>query len=227
VKKSWSRIAYGLIVVTLPIVLLIADVRLMTGRWFVHWEYGKATFPPDPYGLTTAERITLAEPGVDYLAGNAEMSVLEELELPNGEPAFNQRELRHLYDVRVVYHRLMIACTIGAVILAGSITVLLTSEQTGGLVPDALLRGSMLTLTLLGMVGAYMALQWRTFFTAFHRLFFEGDTWLFEYSDTLIRCYPMRFWMDVAIVIVSLLASQAIIIGIAGWMWRRRLTTGA
>jgi integral membrane protein (TIGR01906 family) len=34
------------------------------------------------------------------------------------------------------------------------------------------------------------------FFTAFHQLFFEGDTWLFLYSDTLIRLFPLRFWQD-------------------------------
>jgi integral membrane protein (TIGR01906 family) len=34
------------------------------------------------------------------------------------------------------------------------------------------------------------------FFTLFHSLFFEGDSWLFAYSDTLIRLFPLRFWQD-------------------------------
>ena len=34
------------------------------------------------------------------------------------------------------------------------------------------------------------------FFAGFHSLFFEGDTWLFLYSDTLIRLFPIRFWQD-------------------------------
>ena len=34
------------------------------------------------------------------------------------------------------------------------------------------------------------------FFTGFHKLFFEGDSWLFFYSDTLIRLFPIRFWQD-------------------------------
>jgi integral membrane protein (TIGR01906 family) len=37
-------------------------------------------------------------------------------------------------------------------------------------------------------------------FTAFHHLFFEGDTWLFYYSDSLIRLFPMRFWRDAFIL---------------------------
>ena len=34
------------------------------------------------------------------------------------------------------------------------------------------------------------------FFTQFHHLFFEGDSWLFLFSDTLIRLFPIRFWED-------------------------------
>ncbi len=30
----------------------------------------------------------------------------------------------------------------------------------------------------------------------FHGLFFNGNTWLFAYSDTLIRLFPIRFWED-------------------------------
>ena len=35
----------------------------------------------------------------------------------------------------------------------------------------------------------------------FHWLFFEGETWRFEETDTLRRLYPDRFWLDTAIVI--------------------------
>ncbi len=34
------------------------------------------------------------------------------------------------------------------------------------------------------------------FFAGFHSLFFTGDSWLFSYSDTLIRLFPIRFWQD-------------------------------
>ena len=27
-------------------------------------------------------------------------------------------------------------------------------------------------------------------------LFFTGNSWLFYYSDTLIRLFPIRFWQD-------------------------------
>jgi integral membrane protein (TIGR01906 family) len=59
-----------------------------------------------------------------------------------------------------------------------------------------LVRGGWIMLGLVLLVGFFGALAFRQFFTLFHALFFEGDSWLFLYSDTLIRLFPMRFWQD-------------------------------
>jgi integral membrane protein (TIGR01906 family) len=227
IRTLWPRLVQWLLVLALPVFLFVADLRIVTGHWFVRWEYGKADFPPDPYGLSTAERIRLAETCVDYLATNANLSLLTDLRLSEGESAFNERELSHMADVQFVYGRMMIACVIAALVLAGGIAALLTSRRTRRRAGTALLKGSLLTLGLLMAIGAFMALSWWEFFTAFHRLFFEGDSWMFDYSDTLIRLFPMRFWMDVATVIVGLLVVEAVVIGGVGWVWRRRTGSDA
>jgi integral membrane protein (TIGR01906 family) len=66
-----------------------------------------------------------------------------------------------------------------------------------------LARGGWLMVALALALGAIalvgMAINpnvfWQ-FFTLFHELFFTGDSWLFQYSDTLIRLFPIRFWED-------------------------------
>lgn len=68
-----------------------------------------------------------------------------------------------------------------------------------------------------------MALNWGDFFTTFHRIFFEGDTWTFPLSDTLIRLFPMRFWIDVAIVIVGPLIVESVVIAAISRAWIQRL----
>lgn len=222
-NKLWPRLTQWLLVLALPIVLLIANIRIATGHWFVRWEYGKADFPPDPYGFSTAERTHLAEGCVDYLATSADISLLGDLQLSGGEPAFNARELRHMADVQVVYNYLMMTGIVAALILGGGIIALLAAKYARRRAAAALLNGSLLTLGLLGAVGAYMVLNWSEFFTTFHRIFFESDTWTFSFSDTLIRLFPMRFWIDVATVIVGPLIVEAIAIGVIGWMWMRRI----
>lgn len=57
--------------------------------------------------------------------------------------------------------------------------------------------GLAITIGLIVVVGiAINPNVFDIFFAAFHSLFFEGDSWLFLFSDTLIRLFPIRFWED-------------------------------
>ena len=221
--RLWPRLVQVLLILAVPVVLFVADLRIVTGHWFVRWEYGKAGFPPDPFGLPAAERMRLAEVCVDYLATNADISLLEDLRLPDGAPAFNARELSHMADVQLVYNQLMVAGVIATVVAVGGFAILLTARHARRQAAAALMTASTLTLGLLGAVGASMVLNWDAFFTTFHRMFFEGDTWLFPYSDTLIRLFPIRFWTDIATVLVGLLVVELVILGATGWVWLRQV----
>jgi len=53
-------------------------------------------------------------------------------------------------------------------------------------------------------------------FTSFHRIFFSGDTWLFLYSDSLIRLFPIPFWQDAFIIMGTLVLVGGVALGIAG-----------
>jgi integral membrane protein (TIGR01906 family) len=80
-------------------------------------------------------------------------------------------------------------------------------------------RGGFLTTALLGAAIVLVLLSFGVFFVAFHNVFFETGTWVFEYSDTLIRLFPERFWRDIFIY-VGILAGGA---GLAlGYGLRRR-----
>ncbi len=218
----WSGWIGWLLALALPVVFLAANLRLVTGHWFVQWEYQRPGFPPDPFGLSTAERIRLAEVCQDYLASNADVSLLADLRLSNGEPAFNQRELRHMADVQAVYRGLTIAGVVAVLVWIGASTALYAAGRLEHPVPTALWNGGLLTLGLLTVVGAFMLVSWGQFFTAFHRLFFTGNTWVFPPSDTLIRLFPIRFWIDIAATIVGLLVIECVLASVVGWIWRRR-----
>jgi len=61
----------------------------------------------------------------------------------------------------------------------------------------SILNGGWLTIALVVGIVLMVLLNFNALFTAFHRVFFIGDTWLFYTSDSLIRLFPQRFWMDV------------------------------
>ncbi len=96
-KLSW------LVTLSVPIVLTMALVRLLTFPWYPAWEYGREGFPDDPYGLTQEERLLLARASIRFLNIPGPTTVLADLELPDGTPAHNERELDHMDDVKRVY----------------------------------------------------------------------------------------------------------------------------
>lgn len=222
-NKTWPRLVQWLLVLTLPFLLSVANFRITNGHWFVRWEYGKAGFPPDDYGFTTEERTRLAEVCVDYLAPGAPISLLADLRLSNGDVAFNERELSHMEDVQVAFTQMTIAAAIGALVWIGGFAALAASRQRRKFAATALLIGGLFALGLLVVIGVVMAVSWWEFFQAFHRIFFAEGTWIFLRSDTLIRLFPIRFWIDVAATAVVMLVIEAILIGVVGWVWRRRL----
>ena len=74
-------------------------------------------------------------------------------------------------------------------------------------------RGGWLTVGLIVAVLVYLALNFNSLFVNFHKVFFEGDTWLFLYSDSLIRLFPERFWRDAFIWIGTMALGSGAALG--------------
>jgi len=221
-SRFWPRFLQVAVTVAVPIALLALSLRVTTAPWLPRWEYRRPAFPPDPYGLTTEERIRLAEVCIQYLVTPAGVDLLANLEL-EGHPAFNERELRHMVDVkRVLWGILWAGAGAWLLILGGSAYLFSRGPlRLNGVV--ALRGGALLTLGLLAAVGGLMLVRWDVFFTGFHELLFPPDTWTFPTSDTLIRLYPEKFWMDVGMVVVGLVLVQALLLGLVSWALGRWL----
>jgi integral membrane protein (TIGR01906 family) len=77
----------------------------------------------------------------------------------------------------------------------------------------AVSTGGWVTIGLLVALGLTVVLAFNAFFTLFHKLLgFQGDTWLFSYSDTLIRLYPMNFWQDAFLLVGAISAVLALLL---------------
>jgi integral membrane protein (TIGR01906 family) len=85
----------------------------------------------------------------------------------------------------------------------------------------ALMHGALYTLTAIVGVVFAAVVAWDFFFTLFHQLFFSEGTWIFLYSDTLIRLYPEQFWFDAALLIGILTIGSALVL-FAGTVWLGR-----
>lgn len=194
-----------------PLLLLAIALRLLLTPTFLRLEYGRASFPPDPYGFSQSERLHWASYALEYIRAPHPLSYLADLKKEDGAPLFKERELRHMADVqRVTLAALRIGDLTAALVLLLGLAA--ARYRLFPLYLRSLQLGGQLTLLLAFVLGLFGALAFWDFFTLFHRLFFEGDSWLFEYSDTLIRLFPLHFWQDVFAVAALIVLCGALIL---------------
>lgn len=212
----------ALIVLSTLIILVMGAVRATTLPWFPRWAYGRAGFPPESYGMAPAERLNLAEACITFLNLPHDRTLLSTLRLSDGSIAFNERELQHMDDVKIVYDRLTTWALLAAVVgLCAAWALHRRGERAA--IWGALSDGGLLTLVLLVLLGGLMALAWDTFFVGLHGVFFEPDTWRFYYTDTLIRLFPEMFWQLAGTVVVVIVVVTAFVLALLGRIIQRRM----
>jgi integral membrane protein (TIGR01906 family) len=193
-----ARVLKILIPILVVLGLLLTAIRLLITPAFVRFEYATPNFPPDRFGFSEADRLKWAPYAVDYLVNSADVSYLGDLTFEDGSPLYNERELSHMLDVKNLTQAalkvwyLALVALLGLGIWAWRANWLAEYKQMLG-------SGGKATLIFIAVLILGVALGFDAVFTGFHRIFFSGDTWLFSYSDTLIRLFPIRFWRDVFI----------------------------
>ncbi len=210
------------IAATLPLVLVTFAFRVVCLPWLPAWEYSRPGFPPDPFGMSPEERLYLAQLSVYFLNVPHDPPLLAGARFTDGTSAFNERELTHMDDVKIVFDQVSLA-GLAALALGTAAAWALGRRYGPAAVWGALCDGGLALLVIVVLLGVVMVLSWNFFFTAFHALFFEADTWLFAYSDTLIRLFPERLWQDVTLFVVILTVTPAFVLALVGRGLQHRL----
>ncbi|MDK1028739.1 MAG: TIGR01906 family membrane protein [Anaerolineae bacterium] len=178
-----------------PLFLLGLGVRILLSPLFYNIEYRMPYFPSDDYGFTLEDRLRHAPYVIDYLLNDADISYLGDLTFKDGNVLFNDRELSHMQDVKILTKAALNIWYILVVLTIGIGTWAWFGKWWQAF-RQGLRRGGWLMIGLVVTTGVFGAIAFRQLFTAFHGLFFTGDTWLFRFSDTLIRLFPIQFWQD-------------------------------
>lgn len=213
--KILYRVLTWFVTLLLPLALTFLGLRLLLTHAFLELEYRTPGFPSDDYGFNLQDRLHWSKLSVDYLLNNADISFLGNLTFPDGSALFTERELSHMQDVKnVVQPVLWIGYAVWAFLLGMGLWA-----RFGGWWTEyvrGLRRGGWLSVVLLAVIGLFAGISFWQFFTVFHKLFFTGDSWLFLYSDTLIRLFPIRFWQDAFLFagVLDLLGGLALVLGL-------------
>ena len=191
-----------LISLLVPLALIGIALRILLTPIYYTIEYQMPYFPVDEYGFTQQDRLYWAPFAVQYLVNDTDITYLGDLKFEDGSPLYNERELNHMADVKDVVRGALRVWYISLAILA-LLAILASRGKWIAVYVNALRRGGILmvglAVSLAVIAGTGILLNpdifWQ-FFTSFHQIFFEGDSWLFYFSDTLIRLFPIRFWQD-------------------------------
>ena len=209
------------IAVVVPPMLVVNAFRVLATDTYVRYEYDRAGFPADRYGMSADEREALGLVGLRSIEPGSEgIVLLERATLPDGSPAFDERELAHMDDVRTLFGAALRSQLVAALALA-ALALVLGWTRLRTVVPRGLLAGALATLAVAVLAVPVILLGFDDFFTGFHEVFFEGDSWRFSDTDTLIRLYPERFWEDVSQLAAAITVVQALVLAPLAWWWLR------
>ena len=201
-----------LVILLVPLFIISASFWIIAQPWFINYEYNQITFPPDEFGMSKNERTQLALKGLSSVVLQGEgVTVLKKAHLSDGSPAFNNREIRHMADVRtVVWWLFFVLAYLAALML--TVVSSVWHKLPPQFMAKSLQIGAIATLSLLGLalMGMFFDFDW--LFLKFHHLFFEGQTFMFDERDTLLRLYPEKFWFDGTLYVGALSFVSALVL---------------
>lgn len=216
-----TKLFKTLIVLALPFFIMLGSARLLTTDQYLAFEYGKASFPPDTFGYTRQQRVDLATVNMRYVRDNLPDDTLAN-ETLDGKPVYSPREVTHMADVQTAFQTVWRALWIASIVILLSGFFLWRRGDLSALA-SAIQAGGFLTAALIGSIALLALLAWQVWFDNFHLIFFEPGSWLFSYSDTLIRLFPLQFWMDATFTISALGFLGGLLTALIGWRWRLAL----
>jgi len=228
-KESISRFPGQLkvlLISIIPFILILLSVRIVLSAapFLVSLEYQRESFPEDSYGFSTEDRIYWSMVDIEYLLDSSlTIDYFDGYTLETGEPMHNSRELSHMEDVKRLSEGFWMAGRI-LMIMFIILAALLWNLESPSEVGKVFRKGGRATLIFMAVVFLAVVAGFDQFFVGFHRIFFEGDTWLFKYSDTFIRLYPEMFWQDIFILLAGITVVLAVVLVFLGWKLRH-LTT--
>lgn len=213
-NPTTKNLLIALITILTIFMVILVPIRFMMTPAFISLEYAMPWFPEDPFGFTTEERLRYGAPTLKYMTQGESLNAIADLTMDDGTPVYNERELKHMDDVQKIT-QVVLWILYGSAMLLVAIWSWLFRFDRLEIFRRGLSNAGMITSGFMLLVLAGVALSFDTIFTWFHKIFFEDGTWMFLTSDSLIRMYPTRFWMDIFIYI------GAFVILVGGAMWLR------
>lgn len=140
---------------------------------------------------------------IDYMEGRVDDIQLTVSENGQQVEMYNQQEIEHMVDVRALYQAWRAVRDYGtiaaAVLLIISIIMLKKGERMHTICRGFIIAAGVFMLVLVAL-GIWVAVDFNSFWTEFHHLFFTNDLWLMDYATCrMIRICPLQLFNDIVV----------------------------
>lgn len=201
-----------LLALLFPFVTVGISVRIAFNEWIIDYIYAKKDFPKDRYGLPDKYRKELAKLGLRAVLSDEAFEEFKKARLPNGKPAFRQKEVKHMHDVKEFLKKFFPAVYLASLLwFAG----FLFSRS-----PEYLTLSGVAGILTLSILGILVFTNYNKAFEVFHIITFDPYSWRFKYTDTLLRIYPMKFWYEATKVVAVMSFTMSFLTLLLGLLWR-------
>lgn len=163
----------------------------------LYYELQRQAHVLDYAGISEEDLVRVDAALAECLKGDADALDFEIEVFGQVQPVFNEKELIHMEDCRLLFELLRsvmrIACGLGLAAVAGGIVLL----RDGRRVRLASWFAPLVIVVPLGVFAAWAVCDFNAAFNFFHEVLFTNDLWLLDFkTDLLIRICPSSMFMN-------------------------------
>lgn len=176
-------------------------------------------------GMSLSSLMDATDVLLDYLRDERGDIVVEEEVSGTRREVFNSREIRHMEDVKALYHNAMIFRNTAWICCIVFLLILFLKDRKNfrtycqnGFIYGITLAVMMMLFLLIWCAGDFSA-----FWIAFHELFFDNDYFYLDPNTSImINMFPGNFFLHLVIKIVIVWALILTVIGLVLFAGRKK-----
>ncbi|MFC1962084.1 TIGR01906 family membrane protein [Chloroflexota bacterium] len=217
--------AKSLFILCFPVLLLTASIAgAINCSWLYQYGFQKYHISQTT-GIENTELEKAARGLRNYFNSGEEYINVTIIKDSKPFPLFNDREIKHLKDVKQLFWLDYEALAGTLLYVLGYSVVSLFWYQKRHQLAKGVLGGSILTLMLTLLLGLGALFSFDQLFLQFHLLSFANDFWMLDPThDYLLMLFPQGFWYDTTLFCALATVAGALILGgiSAGYLLTRR-----
>ena len=202
-NKILNQISLGLIIITLPVVILLTCVEIATFNRSFYWNEYEKHHVVENTGIEKVELMDITNEMLDYLKGKRKDLVIHGEVKGEQQLVFDERDQLHMVDVQKLFLQGFKLRNIAVILLLMASLYLLFIKKDRKSFAKGIFLSGIIALGTIILLGVIIITDFAKYFDMFHYIFFDNDLWRLDPQQSiLINLVPLGFFMDIALRIL-------------------------